>query len=64
MRKDEIVSNARDSDAVIGVGAFQPFSWRVLKSLGNCRLIAGIGIGFETFDLEAFDKGRVAVREL
>ena len=62
--EDEIISNARDADAVIGVGTFQPFSRRVLESLGNCRLLAGIGIGFETFDLDAATEYGIAVTRL
>jgi len=51
--EDEIISVARDADAVIGVASFQPFSRRVIERLDKCRLIMSMGIGFEKLDLEA-----------
>jgi D-3-phosphoglycerate dehydrogenase / 2-oxoglutarate reductase len=51
--EDEIIRNAEDADAVIGVVSLHPFNRRVLKALSKCRIIAGIGIGFNTTDLEA-----------
>jgi len=51
--EDEIISHARDADAVIGVVATQPFNRRVLGALVNCRIIASIAVGFEKVDLEA-----------
>ena len=50
---DEIISHGRDADAVIGVVCIQPFTRRVLEALVNCRIVAGIAVGFETVDLEA-----------
>lgn len=50
---DEIISHGRDADAVIGVVSIQPFTRRVLEAFVNCRIIAGIAVGFETVDLEA-----------
>lgn len=51
--EDEIISHGRDADAVIGVVSIQPFTRRVLEAFVNCRIIAGIAVGFETVDLEA-----------
>lgn len=51
--EDEMIRNAEDADAVIGVVSLHPFNRRVLKALSKCRIIAGIGIGFNTTDLEA-----------
>ena len=53
LTEDEIISHARDADAVIGVVTYQPFTRRVLKALENCRILAGIAVGFEMVDLEA-----------
>ncbi|UCF82959.1 MAG: C-terminal binding protein [Desulfobacteraceae bacterium] len=61
LNEDEIISNAKDADAVIGVVSRQPFNRRVLKTLRNCRIIAGIAIGFETVDLEAATEFGIAV---
>jgi D-3-phosphoglycerate dehydrogenase len=51
--EDEIISYAKDADAVIGVVSVHPFNRRVLGSLSKCRIVAGIGIGFDTTDVEA-----------
>jgi D-3-phosphoglycerate dehydrogenase / 2-oxoglutarate reductase len=51
--EDEIIDNARDADAVIGVVSIQPFTRRVLEALPKCRIIAGIAIGFNTTDIDA-----------
>jgi len=53
LTEDEIISHAREADAVIGVVSIQPFTRRVLEALVNCRILAGIAVGFEMVDLEA-----------
>lgn len=59
--EDEIISNTRGADAVIGVVSRQPFNRRVLQTLSNCRILAGIGIGFEAVDLKAAAEYGIAV---
>jgi D-3-phosphoglycerate dehydrogenase / 2-oxoglutarate reductase len=51
--EDELIRNAGDADAVIGVVSIHPFSRRVLGALPKCRIIGGIAIGYNTTDLEA-----------
>ncbi len=51
--EEEIVAHAHDADAVIGAVSIQPFNRRLLTALPRCRVIAGIGIGYEKTDLEA-----------
>jgi D-3-phosphoglycerate dehydrogenase len=51
--EDEIITNAEDADAVIGVVSFHPFNRRILEALPRCRIVAGIGIGYNTTDLDA-----------
>ena len=57
----EIISNTKDADAIIGVVSRQPFNRRVIETLANCRIIAGIAIGFEAVDLEAATEFGIAV---
>jgi D-3-phosphoglycerate dehydrogenase len=59
--EDEIISNTKGADAVIGAASRQPFTRRVLESLTNCRILAGIAIGFEAVDLEAAAEYTIAV---
>ena len=44
MTEEEIISRARDADAIIGVVSVHPFNRRLLTALPQCRIIAGIGI--------------------
>jgi len=41
LTEDEIIRNAEDADAVIGVVSLYPFTRRVLKALSRCRIVAG-----------------------
>lgn len=59
--EDELIAHASDADALVGVVSVQPFSRRVLEALRICRIIAGIGVGFETVDLEAATEFGIAV---
>lgn len=49
----DILTNARDADAVIGHLSRKPFNRRVLEQLTRCRIIAGTSLGFEAVDLKA-----------
>ncbi|MFC1971376.1 C-terminal binding protein [Chloroflexota bacterium] len=51
--EDDIISNARDADAVLGHLSRKPFNRRVLGELTKCRIIGGVSLGFEMVDLEA-----------
>jgi len=61
MTEEEIVAHARDADAVIGVVSIQPFNRTLLTALPKCRVIAGIGIGYDKTDLEAATELGIAV---
>jgi D-3-phosphoglycerate dehydrogenase len=51
--EEEIIAHAHDADAVIGAVSIQPFNRHLLTALPRCRVIAGIGIGYDKTDLEA-----------
>jgi len=59
--EEEIIAHAHDADAVIGVVSVQPFHRKLLTSLPQCRVIAGIGIGYDKTDLEAATELGIAV---
>jgi D-3-phosphoglycerate dehydrogenase len=61
MSEEEIVAQASDADGVIGVVSVQPFNRRLLSALPKCRVIAGIGIGYDKTDLEAATELGIAV---
>ncbi len=51
--EEDIIRNAEDADAVIGIVSLHPFTRKVLKALSRCRIVAGMGIGFNTTDVDA-----------
>ncbi|MBN1102526.1 MAG: C-terminal binding protein [Deltaproteobacteria bacterium] len=61
MKEEEIIAHAGDADALIGVVSVQPFNRHLLEALPRCRVIAGIGIGYDKTDLEAATKLGIAV---
>ena len=61
MTEEAIIAQAHDADAVIGVVSGQPFNRSLLGSLPKCRIIAGIGIGYDKTDLEAASEFGIAV---
>jgi D-3-phosphoglycerate dehydrogenase len=61
MTEEEIVAHAQDADAVIGVVSIQPFNRSLLTALPKCRVIAGIGIGYDKTDLDAATELGIAV---
>lgn len=60
-KEEEIIEQCRDADAVIGVVSAQPFARRLLAALPRCRVIAGIGIGYDQTDVEAATEQGIAV---
>lgn len=61
MTEEEIVAHAQDADAVIGVVSIQTFNRSLLTALPKCRVIAGIGIGYDKTDLDAATELGIAV---
>ena len=59
--EDEFISNAGDADAVLGDIIRKPFTRRVIEHLSKCRIIAGVGLGFEAIDLEAATEHGIVV---
>ena len=62
--EDELISNTEGADAVLGRIAGQPFTRRVIEHLTNCRIIAGVGVGYEATDLEAATDHGIVVTNL
>ena len=50
---EEILANAGNAEAIIGIGTFQSFSEKVMAGLKDCRLIASVGIGYDRIDVKA-----------
>ena len=61
MKEEEIVAQCRDADALIGVVSIQPFNRSLMSALAKCRVIAGIGIGYDKTDLDSATELGIAV---
>ncbi|MDY6880209.1 MAG: C-terminal binding protein [Desulfatiglans sp.] len=59
--EDDIISIAKDADAVIGIGSLQPFTTKVMANLPNCRFIASLGIGYDNMDIEKASENCIMV---
>ena len=49
--EEDIIKYAADADAVI-VAATDPYTKRVIQTLGKCKMISRMGIGFNNIDVE------------
>jgi len=49
--EEEVLSMCRNVDAVMTV--FEPFTRSVIEQLEKCRVIAGVGVGYQNIDVEA-----------
>lgn len=63
--EDEIIAAASDADGVLAIGGriipdYQ-FSHRVIESLTKCRIIACVGIGYDTVDVDAATESGIYV---
>jgi D-3-phosphoglycerate dehydrogenase len=56
---EDIIRTARDADAIIGSG--QPMTREVFESLKKLRMIALIGVGFDTVDVKAATENGVLI---
>lgn len=50
--EDQLIDNCRDADAVL-IGPNEPFTARVIATLGSCRVLSRLGIGYNNIDVEA-----------
>ncbi|MCP4687552.1 MAG: C-terminal binding protein [Desulfobacterales bacterium] len=62
--EDELRKSATDADAVICSGPVQPWTGHVIEALGNCRIIASLGIGYDRIDLETATRRNIVVTNI
>jgi D-3-phosphoglycerate dehydrogenase len=51
--EEELIQCTGEADGVVCSGPVQPWTGRVIRELGKCRIIASLGIGFDQIDLGA-----------
>lgn len=59
--EEEIAAVAGGADAIICASTIQPMSRKLLKTLGKCRFIQSIGIGYEGIDIVAATESGIMV---
>lgn len=60
--EEELIANCAGADAVMGDLIRKPFVRKVIESFSpNCRILAGIGLGFDKVDLEAATEKGIVV---
>ncbi len=57
--EDELISLAKDADAILGGGRF--LTPRVLAALEKCQIIATYSVGYDTLDLDAATSNHIIV---
>jgi D-3-phosphoglycerate dehydrogenase len=57
--EEKIIAACKDADAVIA--GLDPFMEKVFASLPKLKMVSGVAIGYNTFDVEAAKKYGVAV---
>ena len=57
--EEKIIEACKDADAVIA--GLDPYTQKVFASLGKLKMVSGVAIGYNTFDVEAAKKYGVAV---
>lgn len=59
--EDEIIQCGKDADAVTAPTSVTPYTRSVLEGLPRCRILASVGIGYESIDLEAATEHGIVV---
>jgi len=58
--EEDIIKHAADVDAAI-VAAIEPYTARVIQTLGKCRILSRMGIGYNNIDVEAATRQGIPV---
>ncbi len=61
LTEEDLIIHTQGADAVVAITSFHPFTKRVFANLESCRIVAGIGVGFDTTDLEAASEAGIVV---
>jgi D-3-phosphoglycerate dehydrogenase len=59
--EDEIIECCKGADAATAPTSVTPYTRRVLEGLPRCRILASVGIGYESIDLEAATERGIVV---
>jgi len=58
--EEDLIKHAADAEAAI-VAATEPYTARVIQTLGKCRILSRMGIGYNNIDVEAATRQGITV---
>jgi D-3-phosphoglycerate dehydrogenase len=53
LTEEELIEHGGEADAIVAVTSLHPLTRRALRAFERCRIVAGIGVGYDTTDLKA-----------
>jgi len=59
--EEELIKHTQGADAIICSGPSQPWTSRVIRTLGRCRILATPSIGYDRIDVDAATAQSIAV---
>ena len=62
--EDELIHHTSDADAIICSAPIQAWTPQVIRPLGNCRILASLGIGYDSIHLKTASNMGIAVTNI
>ena len=62
--EDSLITNSTEADAIICSGPIQAWTPRVIQSLPRCRILASLGIGYDSIHLETATEMGIVVTNI
>jgi len=62
--EDELIEHTSDADAIVCSGPIQRWTPRVIQTLTKCRILASLGIGYDSIHIETATQMGIAVTNI
>lgn len=64
LNEDDLIDNTADADAIVCSGPIQDWTPRVIQGLTKCRILASLGIGYDSIHLETATEMGIVVTNI
>lgn len=64
LNEDDLIDNTSDADAIVCSGPIQNWTPRVIQALAKCRILASLGIGYDSIHLETATEMGIVVTNI
>jgi len=64
LNEDDLIDNTADADAIVCSGPIQNWTPRVIQTLTQCRILASLGIGYDSIHLETATEMGIVVTNI